>query len=84
MIDTLGSHAGGGDPPEFPVEKPDRPTGGSMVAAAKAFHQTGYGIRLQTGRGRHFGTKSNSRKTSKAAIQSAGLLSHYRVKGDTT
>ena len=33
---------------------------------------------------RHFGTQFNRpRKISKAVVQTTGLLSHYRMKGDT-
>jgi hypothetical protein len=35
---TLGPHARGGDSPEFGVEELDKPSGGLMVAIAKARH----------------------------------------------
>jgi len=49
VIDTLGPHARCRDPPELRVEKLDQPTGGLMVAAAKARHQPGHRLGLNRG-----------------------------------
>jgi hypothetical protein len=80
VIRALGPHARGGDSPQLGVEKLDQPSGGLMVAIAKAGHQPGYGIGLKSGWDRHFATQFNRpKKNSKATIQSAALLSHYGV-----
>ena len=49
VIRALGPHARGGDSPEFGVENLDQPSGGLMVAIAKAGHQPGYCIGLKSG-----------------------------------
>ena len=80
MVRALGPHARAGDPSEFGVENLNQPAGGLMVAVAKTRHQAGYGIGLKTAWDRHFGTHFNrQKKISKATIQSAALLAHYRV-----
>ena len=82
MTRALGPHARGGDSPEFGVENLDQPSGGLMVAIAKAGHQPGYCIGLKSGWDGHFRTQFNRpKKNSKATIQSAALLSHYGVSG---
>lgn len=79
VILALGPHARGCNSPEFRVEELNQPAGGFLVAVAKARHQPGYGIRLQRGWGCHSVPSLTRQKNSKAAIQSAALLSHYGV-----
>jgi hypothetical protein len=52
-----------------------------MIAIAKIRHQPGYCIGFKSGWDRHFGypVYRAPKKNSKPAIQSAGLLSHFRM-----
>jgi hypothetical protein len=59
VIRAFGPHVRSGDAPQFRVEKLDQPTGGVMVAVAKARHQPGYGIGFKSGWGGHIGSQFN-------------------------
>ena len=81
MARSLDAHAGRGNPPEFGVKKLDEPTRSFMVAAAKARHQLSYGIGPEGG---HIGTQFRlTGKNQQGMIQTDGLLSHYRMKGES-
>lgn len=80
VILALGTHARGGNPPEFRVEELDQPAGGLLVAVAKARHQPGYGISLKRGWGGHTGSQSNLRKKNSKGAMGVSLSSPRWVR----
>src|SRR5215472_5976299 len=81
MARPLDAHAGRGNPPEFGVKQLDEPARSFMVAAAKARHQLSYGVGPEGG---HIGTQFRlTQKNQQGMIQTAGLLSHYGMKGES-